>query len=114
LVKIAPHDNTLIPKVDVQDEINDINLPLMKAVGDFIKSKFPTLASTPDTIETCYYTMTHDEDFLIDFAPENSEVVIAAGFSGHGFKFTPLIGKIIADLVIDGSTSWDLTSFKIQ
>jgi sarcosine oxidase len=52
----------------------------------------------------CMYTLTPDEHFLIDRHPRHAKVVLAAGFSGHGFKFGPLVGEILADLAIDGST----------
>jgi len=56
------------------------------------------------TGKTCIYTMTPDEQFIVDRHPEQDNVFIAAGFSGHGFKFTPVIGAIMADYCIDGTT----------
>ena len=53
---------------------------------------------------TCLYTMTPDDDFIVDRHPEFSNVVFAAGFSGHGFKFAPLIAVALADLVLLGET----------
>jgi monomeric sarcosine oxidase len=54
---------------------------------------------------TCLYTMTPDEDFIVDRHPEFKNVVFAAGFSGHGFKFAPLIAQALADLLQQGKTS---------
>ncbi len=54
---------------------------------------------------TCLYTMTPDDDFIVDRHPEYSNVVFAAGFSGHGFKFAPLIAVALADLALLGETS---------
>jgi monomeric sarcosine oxidase len=54
---------------------------------------------------TCLYTMTPDEDFIVDHHPEFPNVVFAAGFSGHGFKFAPLISVALADLLLQGKTS---------
>ena len=54
---------------------------------------------------TCLYTMTPDDDFIVDRHPEFNTVVFAAGFSGHGFKFAPLIAVALADLVLLGETS---------
>ena len=51
---------------------------------------------------TCLYTMTPDDDFIVDHHPEFKNVVFAAGFSGHGFKFAPLIAVALADLVLAG------------
>ena len=49
----------------------------------------------------CLYTMTPDEDFIVDRHPEWPHVVVAAGFSGHGFKFAPAIGEHLAALALD-------------
>ncbi|HEV2528409.1 MAG TPA: N-methyl-L-tryptophan oxidase [Thermomicrobiales bacterium] len=52
----------------------------------------------------CMYTMTPDEDFIVDRHPQHEQVVFAAGFSGHGFKFAPAMGEHLADLVVDPSS----------
>ena len=57
----------------------------------------PLLDPTPVRSETCLYTMTPDEDFVLDRV---GNVVVGAGFSGHGFKFGPLIGEVLADLAL--------------
>jgi monomeric sarcosine oxidase len=54
---------------------------------------------------TCLYTMTPDDDFIVDHHPEFKNVVFAAGFSGHGFKFAPVIGEALCDLASEGKTS---------
>ena len=63
---------------------------------------------------TCLYTMTPDKDFIIDRHPRNPNVIIAAGFSGHGFKFTTLIGSILADLALLGATPHPLERFRLD
>ena len=66
---------------------------------------FPNSNAELLTLKTCLYTNTPDENFIIDFAPEQDEdVVIAAGFSGHGFKFASAVGEIMADLALKGKT----------
>ncbi|MFN8289957.1 MAG: N-methyl-L-tryptophan oxidase [Chitinophagaceae bacterium] len=55
--------------------------------------------------KTCLYTNTPDEHFIIDHLPGyDKDVVIACGFSGHGFKFVPVVGEILADLALEGKT----------
>jgi sarcosine oxidase len=54
--------------------------------------------------EVCMYTMTPDQHFVVDHVPHSPQVVFAAGFSGHGFKFAPIIGSVLADLALDGVT----------
>lgn len=52
----------------------------------------------------CMYTMTPDEDFVVATHPAHSQVTIACGFSGHGFKFTSVLGEVLADLALEGSS----------
>ena len=59
----------------------------------------------------CWYTLTPDQHFVIGPHPASDRVLLACGFSGHGFKFTPVVGEVLADLVVDGSTSYDLSLF---
>jgi sarcosine oxidase len=60
------------------------------------------------------YTMTLDEDFVIDLSPSDPRMVIASPCSGHGFKFASVIGEILADLVCKGSTPLDLSLFEYE
>ncbi len=53
---------------------------------------------------TCMYTNTPDGHFVIDHHPAHSHVVLACGFSGHGFKFASVVGEVLADLALDGET----------
>jgi sarcosine oxidase len=62
---------------------------------------------------TCLYTMTPDEHFIIDHHPWFENIWIAAGFSGHGFKFAPAIGEALADLALDGSTALPIEFLRI-
>lgn len=64
--------------------------------------------------KVCLYDMTENSDFVIDRDPENPDVVYGYGFSGHGFKFAPFIGKLLAELALDRETSFDLTRLSIQ
>jgi len=54
--------------------------------------------------KSCLYTNTSDEHFIIDVLPSNENVVVAGGFSGHGFKFASVIGEALADLAIAGKS----------
>ncbi len=65
----------------------------------------PAGYSSTHVLKTCLYTNTPDEHFVIDFLPNyEKDVVIAAGFSGHGFKFVSVVGEILADLATKGKT----------
>jgi monomeric sarcosine oxidase len=63
---------------------------------------------------TCMYAMTPDEDFIIDHVPGFEHAVIAAGFSGHGFKFAPLIGELAASLLLGEPTEFPLGKFALS
>lgn len=58
--------------------------------------------------KACMYTLTPDHHFAIGYHPRDSRIVIACGFSGHGYKFAPVIGEIAADLALDRRPAFDL------
>jgi len=74
-------------------------------VAAFVHSSLP--AARVDVVRhaVCMYTMSPDGHFLIDLHPEHSNVVLAAGFSGHGFKFTGVLGEALAELALERRTS---------
>ena len=63
--------------------------------------------------KTCLYTMTPDGDFVIDRLPGSPNVIVASPCSGHGFKFAPVIGEILADLATTGATRHDIARFRL-
>lgn len=63
--------------------------------------------------KTCLYTMTPDGDFIVDRLPGARNILVASPCSGHGFKFSPVIGEILADLAIRGKTSHDISRFRL-
>ena len=65
-------------------------------MGAYVAEWLPGLTVPPAGETTCLYATTATQDFVIDRA---DPLVVGAGFSGHGFKFTPLIGRLLADLV---------------
>jgi monomeric sarcosine oxidase len=83
-------------------------------IRDWAKQYLPDAAGPLITTRRCLYTLTPDKDFVVDQHPDYPQVVIGAGFSGHGFKFTTLMGKMLADLAVDGSTPHDTSLFKLS
>jgi len=63
---------------------------------------------------TCLYTMTPDEHFILGPHPQLPSCTVACGFSGHGFKFAPAVGEILAELAINGATRHPITMFSPQ
>jgi sarcosine oxidase len=68
----------------------------------------------PRLAKTCMFVNSPDEHFIIDVLPQHPEVVIAAGFSGHGYKFCAAIGEIVADLSLNGHSPHDTHLFRLD
>jgi sarcosine oxidase len=62
----------------------------------------------------CLYTMTPDSDFIIDRVPDCPNIVVTSACSGHGFKFSPALGEILADLATVGTTRHDISRFRLD
>lgn len=85
-----------------------------RSVRESLSQALPLLGSRLLHAETCLYTMTPDEHFVIDQHPEFAQVVVAAGFSGHGFKFASVVGEVLADLATGSIPPYDLELFSIR
>ena len=81
---------------------------------DHVRSCFPDADGEMIEAATCMFTNTPDEHFVIDLHPEMPDVVVAAGFSGHGFKFCSVVGEVLADLALEGTTGHDTKLFRID
>lgn len=79
-------------------------------LGDFLPGANGRLRSA----QTCLYTMTPDDTFIIDRLPDSPQLVIASPCCGHGFKFSPVVGEIAADLIISGRTRHDIAAFRLN
>ena len=85
------------------------------ALRPFMRAHIPGIAEAPvRESRICLYTQTPDEHFVVDRHPEYAHVAIGAGFSGHGFKFSTTIGKMLTDIVLDGATPHNDSLFKIE
>jgi sarcosine oxidase len=81
---------------------------------DFAARYFPDGAGPTLTLKVCMFTNSPDEHFLLGVAPKDPRVVVAAGFSGHGFKFCSVVGEILADLAEQGTTRHDIGRFRLD
>jgi len=77
----------------------------------FASARIPALNGPLLQAKTCMYTTTPDEHFVIGRHPGHDNVVIACGFSGHGFKFASVVGEILADLALEGGTDHPIELF---
>ena len=81
---------------------------------DFTRKYFPGAAGATSSMKVCMFTNSPDEHFIIDRLPDAPNVSLAAGFSGHGYKFSSVVGEILTDLTIDGKTSHDIGMFGLS
>ncbi len=110
-VKIAfyrsPHSEICTPESAERDVRAGEETEIREILRDFL----PALNGPRRNATTCLYTLTPDLNFVVDQHPEHPNVVIAAGFSGHGFKFCSVMGEVLADLVSSGTSRFDLGLF---
>ena len=93
-VKLAEHGTG--PEVNPSTRDGLVDPGSRERIVQFVESWMPGLAPVPVTEITCLYTKTPSEDFVIDRV---GPIVVASPCSGHGFKFAPLVGRLVADVV---------------
>lgn len=82
---------------------------------EFMNRRFPNQYRSTLATKACMYTNSPDENFILDFFPDHDQnVVVATGFSGHGFKFASVIGEIMCDLAIKGKTDLPIDFLRIN
>jgi len=110
-VKVARHYGA--PELVSPDEVERAVRPAdERPVRDFLTAHVPAAAGALRYAQTCMYTMTPDRHFLIDLHPDHPNVAVAGGFSGHGFKFSSVVGEVLADLAETGRTNWPIDMFR--
>ena len=100
--------------IDPDSEIKTVTGEDEAVLRSAVERYFPKANGTTMTLKTCMFTNTPDEHFIVDLLPGNTQVAVAAGFSGHGFKFASVIGEILADLAITGETEHNIDLLKID
>ena len=127
-----PDDGNMFYAFPAQDDDRGVKVAFFRAGGvpttpetidrevhqeeiDFIRGYLaeyvPELAGRCLDAKACMYTNTPDLNFVISLHPEHEQVTIACGFSGHGYKFCSVVGEILADLTIEGSTRHPIDLF---
>ncbi|HWB53309.1 MAG TPA: N-methyl-L-tryptophan oxidase [Tepidisphaeraceae bacterium] len=79
-----------------------------------IERYFPDANGPVLSMKSCMFTNSPDEHFIIDVLSKSPQVSVAAGFSGHGFKFCSIVGEILADLATEGDTRHDISLFRLN
>ena len=109
-LKAAFHDTG--EPVDIRVGASPARPEEAEPMREWLRTRLPDLAAGAWLGATaCLYTLTPDEHFIVGRHPAHPRVAVAAGFSGHGFKFLPVIGEILADLVLDGGTPHPIDLF---
>ncbi len=93
---VAQLDRAIDPALDIDPIVAAMEQWMPGAAARFLEAK------------ACPYTMTPDAHFVVDRHPEHEHVIVCGGFSGHGFKFAPVIGEIAADLALTGATRHEI------
>lgn len=106
-MKVAVHAPGQV--VDPDDVDRRVPLAERAELSELVQRCVPR-ATAVHAVTTCLYTNTADRHFVIDSFGER--VVAAAGFSGHGFKFAPVVGEILAELALDGHSDWPTQLFR--
>jgi sarcosine oxidase len=101
-------DGTPADPDTIDREVHDDEVDFIRS---YLERYVPALDGELLYARTCMYTNTPDEHFVISTHPEYPQVAIAAGFSGHGYKFCGVVGEILADLVTEGKTSHPIDLF---
>ena len=96
-------------------EEREITPQFERKVRTFLKRFIPELAGfTEHEGHVCYYTGTKDGDFILDRLPDAANGFLMTGFSGHGFKFAPLLGQAMAQLMTGGKPELNLHRFRLS
>jgi sarcosine oxidase len=85
-----------------------------RPVREFVRRYLPAADGPRLDARVCMYTNTPDYDFILDTHPADARVVVASPCSGHGFKFSNVIGQIAADLALDGGTHFDIDFMSLR
>ena len=109
-IKVAKHHhrNQTVDPDDYDRAVSQEDEALIRAA---LADHAPALNGELLVAKTCLYTLTPDGDFLIDRLPGSPQIIVASACSGHGFKFAPVIGEILADLATVGETRHVIARF---
>lgn len=103
-LKLGHHADGRVVDPNDRGQVSDDHLELARA---FLGASLPALRDAPVVgTRVCLYCDSFDDDLWIDEDPDRTGLIVAAGGSGHGFKFTPMIGRLVADVVEGRENRW--------
>jgi sarcosine oxidase len=100
--------------IDPGGPLRDPNQADEEILRAFVSRYTPAANGATLALRTCMFTNSPDEHFIIDTLPDDERVIVASPCSGHGYKFCSVIGEILADLAIDGTTRHDISLFRLD
>lgn len=110
-VKVAHHHSGVVCTPEtLQRVVAPAEVSRMRALFEAL---LPEAAGELRATAACMYTNTPDGHFIIDRHPHHPHVIVACGFSGHGFKFASVVGEVLADLSVDGWTRHPVHLFRL-
>ena len=111
-VKVAFHHQGEFTTADrVNRDVTNADIEDMRRL---LKQFLPAVSGEFLRGTVCIYTNAPDGHFIIDRHPQSDRIIVASPCSGHGFKFASAIGEVLADLVLDGKSSFDLSLFRLE
>jgi sarcosine oxidase len=100
--------------IDPDSEVRTVDEEDERVLRAFSDRYFPDGSGSTILLKACIFTNSPDEHFVIDTLPGLPQVSVAAGFSGHGFKFCSVVGEVMADLAMTGATRHDIDLFRLD
>src|SRR5512135_160831 len=110
-IKVGEHHAG--PIVTADDRSFEVDEARLMRLTAYVRQRLPD-SLEPFDVTSCLYTNTPDEHFIIDRLADHPQVIVASPCSGHGFKFSILIGRILADLAIHGETKHQIGMFGMK
>ena len=104
------HRHQAVDADSIDRRIGPDDVAVLAAIGRYLARPMGAAVG----FKTCMFVNSPDEHFIVDALPEHRNVVVAAGFSGHGYKFCAAIGEILADLSMHGTTPHDTALFRLS
>ncbi|CAB4044628.1 peroxisomal sarcosine oxidase, partial [Paramuricea clavata] len=118
LIKVCYHDG---PDVDPESRDKVDVTWTVDAAAEFVKQHLKGVESKPSIVQSCIYTMFHrkghrtpDRTCILDKHPRFKNIILGVGFSGAGFKLSPVYGKILCELAFDLKHSYDIRPFRLD
>jgi sarcosine oxidase len=99
-------------EVTAETRTFEANPAVLEGTKNFIEEHLPEALGPLHFNKTCLYTLTPDRDFVVDWIPGHEEILVLIG-AGHAFKFASALGRIASELLLDGETKSDLSSFSL-